>query len=69
MKGNSMTKVSTIVDSDGDVWTGREESKGPDVMDLVVGIVCPPMLPVLLGDNGKTTVVVNDERHTGKRVR
>lgn len=64
-----MSRIATIQDKNGDVWSGKVESKGPDVMDLVIGVVCPPYLVGALGGSDETTVVVNGERHTGSKVR
>jgi len=61
-------KTATIIDSNGDVWKGKVETDPSDVMDLVIGIVCPPLLPGLLSSSDETTVVVNDEKHKGRKV-
>lgn len=64
-----MSKITTIQDKDGEVWTGKVESKSPDIVDLVIGVVCPPYLVGALSPSDKTTVVVNGEKHTGRKVR
>ena len=62
-----MSKVATIQDKHGDVWTGRVVEKGPDLTDILVGIVCPPYLLGALATSEPTTVVVNGESHTQGR--
>ena len=64
-----MARVATIQDSNGDVWTGRvvDNSDGP--LETAVDILLLG-LPSLMGSTGapSTTVVVNNEAHTGKEV-
>jgi hypothetical protein len=61
-------QIATVQDKDGEVWTGKVERESPDLMDLVVGVICPPMLLGTLSSSDKTTVVTNGERHTGKKI-
>jgi hypothetical protein len=63
-----MSKIRTIVDKDGDVWTGREERKGPGLADLALIAMTGGAWAVTLGADAPTTVVVNGERHSGKKV-
>jgi hypothetical protein len=59
-----MAKVSTIQDKHGEVWTGRE--KEPDTVGRLASAAMTLGMSELLPSD--TTVVVNGEEHTGKKV-
>ena len=63
-------RIATIQDDNGDVWTGAvEEKKGPDIVDLAIGIVCPPYLVgALCSSDTSTTVTMNGESHSGRKI-
>jgi hypothetical protein len=64
-----MSKIATIEDKSGDVWTGRVESKGNGVGDLAFGLLTGGVGFATLGAHEPTTVVVNGERHSGHKVK
>jgi len=58
-----MSKQATIVDDEGKTWTGTVERKSPDPLCVFGEIL------TLSPSRGDTlTVVVNDERHTGRTI-
>ena len=64
----SKTKIATIVDDDGDVWTGKviDKSSNSDILAdmLFLG------LPSLAGStDDSVTVEVNGHEHSGDRVK
>jgi len=60
------SKTKTVVDKDGDVWTGRTESPSHGIGDLVFGMLTGGVGLAAVGSSEPTTVVVNGERHTGR---
>lgn len=62
------SKIATIQDDKGDVYTGREveESAASHAAGLIAGIATLGLSELMSPDT--TTVEVNGERHTGTRV-
>lgn len=65
-----MSRVVTIEDDDGEVWTGREvdtSNTGSDVAAAVLSLGLTAIGDALSHDSSRSTVRVNGEEHTGKR--
>ncbi len=64
-----MSKIATVQDKSGDVWTGKvvEPSAGR-VITGVIADICTCGLAGLMSGND-TTVRVNDKDHTGQMVK
>lgn len=67
-----MTKITTVVDDDGKVWTGGEVDTSPSlgeslVFNMLTGGI-PAVGEAFLGsDSSRATVEVNGQQHTGER--
>jgi hypothetical protein len=61
-------KVEAVQDKNGDVWTGTVVDKSPSLGDVAVSALFLglPLVADLTRDS--TTVKVNGEEHTGKKV-
>ncbi len=63
-----MSKIATIQEKDGEVWTGKVEQPGAgSVAADIAGAILTGGLSSAMSPN-HTTVVVNGERHTGQVV-
>jgi hypothetical protein len=62
------TKIETIQDEKGDVWTGSVVDKSPSLGDVAISALFLgiPLVADLTRDT--TTVKVNGEEHTGKKI-
>jgi hypothetical protein len=62
-------KTATIQDRNGDVWTGQVVDDS-SLLEEIAGNVVGMGIPALAGSTGSsTTVKVNGEKHTGKKVK
>lgn len=65
------SRVTTVQDSNGEVWTGREVDTSDPVADIGAAVLTFGMTAIadaIDGDSGNRTVEVNGECHYGKRV-
>lgn len=65
------SRVTTVQDSHGDVWTGREVDTSNPVADVGAAVLTFGMTAIadaIIGDTGNRTVEVNGERHYGQRI-
>lgn len=67
-ENSNMSKIDTIRDSGGEVYTGRVVGGGPSNTD-VLGAVLSAGLSIPFTDIDKVTVRVNGQNHTGHRIR
>lgn len=66
-----MSRVTTVQDSHGDVWTGREVDTSSPAADVAAAVLTCGLTAVadaIIGDTGNRTVEVNGERHFGRRI-
>lgn len=63
-----MSKVATVQDSNGDVWTGKEESSRDTGLEML-GALFTCGASELCAGSRSATVSVNGEKHTGRRVK
>ena len=62
-----MSKIATIKDRDGDVWTGRVVEKPASAEDIAIGLFTGGL--AVLAPDINTTVEVNGETHSGTKVK
>jgi len=64
-----MSKIATVQDKSGKVWSGavEEPSAGRVITGVIADIGTCGLAGLMTGND--TTVVVNGERHTGKVVK
>jgi hypothetical protein len=65
------SKITTVVDDDGKVWTGAEVDTSSLLTDVGAAIVTCGLTAVadaIVGDTGNRTVEVNGQRHFGRQI-